>query len=55
MKDCSVGTATNDTKFGLQQFQYSNSKVLQKVKHHLEETNFTGITVDRIIFIYQRQ
>lgn len=51
MEDCSVGAATNDTEFGLHQFQYNNSKVLQKVKKHLEETNFTGITVDRIIFI----
>ena len=37
-------TAPGDT-FGLQQFKYSNPQVLQKVKSHLEETNFTGITV----------
>ena len=37
-------TAPGDT-FGLQKFQYSNPQVLQKVKNHLEGTNFTGITV----------
>ena len=31
--------------FGLQHFLYNNSQVQQKVKGHLEETNFTGITV----------
>ena len=31
--------------FGLQHFLYNNSQVRQKVKGHLEETNFTGITV----------
>ena len=34
-----------ESAFGLQQFQYNNPQVLRKVKGHLEETNFTGITV----------
>ena len=29
----------------LQQFQYNNSQVLQKVKGHLENTDFIGVTV----------
>ena len=45
VEDCSLGAATSDT-FGLQQFQYNNSRVPQKVKGHLEETDFNGITVN---------
>ena len=45
---CSAGLA-NITSFGLQHFLYNNSKILQKVKGHLEETNFTGITVHLVL------
>lgn len=44
MEDCSSSVAAN----GLHHFQYSHSQVVRKVKRHLEETNFTGITVDFI-------
>ena len=44
MEDCSSSVAAN----GLHHFQYNHSQVVRKVKRHLEETNFTGITVDFI-------
>ena len=45
VEGCSVGAAMSDT-FGLQQFHYNNSRVPQKVKAHMEETDFDGITVN---------
>ena len=49
-EDCSAGLAMSDT-FGLQQFQYNNSQLVQKVKGHLEETDFNGITVNLFFFV----
>lgn len=49
---CSAGL-TDITSFGLQHFLYNNSKILQKVKGHLEDTRFTGITVHPIFFMIQ--
>ena len=51
VEDCSVGAATGDT-FGLQQFQYNNFRVPQKVKGHMEETDFNGITVNLFCFVF---
>lgn len=44
-QNCSAGLTTTDITFGLQHFLYNNSEIHQKIKSHLEDTNFTGITV----------
>ena len=42
--NCSAGLA-NSTSFGLQHFHYNNSNLLQKIKGHLEASDFRGVTV----------
>ena len=36
---------TGNSPLGLQHFMYNNSQIHQKMRGHLEDTNFTGITV----------
>lgn len=45
---CFAGLTTNPP-LGLQHFMYNNSQIHQKMKGHLEDTNFTGITVRSLI------
>ena len=43
------GCSSNVTDNGLHHFQYSHSQVVRKVKRHLEETYFNGITVELLL------
>lgn len=48
IEKCSSSIAAN----GLHHFQYNHSQVARTVKRHLEETDFTGVTVAKILTEY---